>query len=182
VAALPCSLSADAPCLWQEKRVITRIIIIIWLVVQEVVEAADAVIAAVDETALAKHLARKTPEEGPGAAARKKEAEEQKAALLDALEKKASALLELHPTAPEKSASAESPGEQVWTGIQIHSNEENHHAHLCLINRCIALLPVPGRVELFACTTLLQFSPGQPPLKTMLMSVVGAGTSSAGCL
>ena len=81
--------------------------------VQEVVEAADAVIAAVDETALAKHLARKTPEEGPGAAARKKEAEEQKAALLDALEKKASALLELHPTAPEKSASAESPGEQV---------------------------------------------------------------------
>lgn len=76
--------------------------------------AADEVIAAIDTTALAKHLARKTPEEGPGAAARKKEAEEQKTALLDALEKKANALLELHPTAPEKPASAETPEEQAW--------------------------------------------------------------------
>lgn len=77
------------------------------------VAAADEVIAAIDTTALAKHLARKTPEEGPGAAARKKEAEEQKSALVDALEKKAHALLELQPTAPEKTASAEVPEEQV---------------------------------------------------------------------
>lgn len=77
------------------------------------VTAADEVIAAVDTTALAKHLARKTPEEGPGAAARKKEAEEQKTALIDALEKRASALLELHPTSPENPASAEGTEEQV---------------------------------------------------------------------
>ena len=57
-------------------------------------------IAAVDETVLAKHLARKTPEEGPGAKQRKKQAEEQKGALIDALEKKASALLKMHPTPP----------------------------------------------------------------------------------
>lgn len=75
--------------------------------------AADEVIAAIDTTALAKHLARKTPEEGPGAATKKKEAEEQKTALLDALEKKASALLELYPTAPEKITSAEGPEAQV---------------------------------------------------------------------
>ena len=57
-------------------------------------------IAAVDETALAKHLARKTPEEGPGTKQRKKQAEEQKSALVDALEKKASALLKMHPAPP----------------------------------------------------------------------------------
>ncbi|CAL8469996.1 g9538 [Coccomyxa elongata] len=79
---------------------------------EEVVAAADEVIAAIDTTALAKHLARKTPEEGPGAAAKKKEAEEQKTALLDALEKKANALLELQPTAPEKTTSAAGPEEQ----------------------------------------------------------------------
>lgn len=67
-------------------------------------KAANAVISAVDETALAKHLARKTPEEGTGAKERKKQAEEQKAALTDALEKKASALLEMHPAAPGAAA------------------------------------------------------------------------------
>ncbi|CAK0779170.1 hypothetical protein CVIRNUC_004710 [Coccomyxa viridis] len=67
---------------------------------QDIVRAADAVIAAVDETALAKHLARKTPEEGPGTKQRKKQAEEQKSALVDALEKKASALLKMHPAPP----------------------------------------------------------------------------------
>ena len=66
---------------------------------QDVIKAADQVIAAVDQTALARHLARKTPEEGPGAKERKKQAEEQKAALIDALEKKASVLLEMHPDA-----------------------------------------------------------------------------------
>lgn len=81
---------------------------IVSLCFQGVVAVADAVIAAIDRTALATYLARKTPEEGPGSAARKKEAEEQKAALLEALEKKASALLELHPSPPETSASADS--------------------------------------------------------------------------
>ncbi len=76
----------------------------LWRLVQDIVEAADAVIAAVDQTALAKHVARKTPEEGPGAKERKKEAEELKAALVDALKEKASALLEMHP---EQSRAAE---------------------------------------------------------------------------
>ena len=79
--------------------------------------AAEEVIAAIDTTALAKHLARKTPEEGPGAAARKKEAEEQKTALLDALEKKAKAQLELQPTAPEKATSVEAPEEKVCPAL-----------------------------------------------------------------
>lgn len=75
---------------------------------QNIVEAADKIIAAVDQTALAKHLARKTPEEGPGAKERKKQAEEQKAALIDALEKKASALLEMQP-AESDAAMTETP-------------------------------------------------------------------------
>ena len=105
------------------------------------VEAADAVIAAIDETALAKHLARKTPEEGPGAAARKKEAEDQKAALLDALEKKANALLELHPTAPEKLASAESRGEQVRPILAFSPRQLENigHAHLHLVHQCVGM-------------------------------------------
>ena len=80
--------------------------------VQDIVKAADAVIAAVDETALAKHLARKTPEEGPGAKQRKKQAEEQKNALVDALEKKASALLKMHPAPPGDAEAEASPDSQ----------------------------------------------------------------------
>ncbi len=72
----------------------------LWCLVQDIVKAADAVIAAVDQMALAKHVARKTPEEGPGAKERKKQADEQKAALVDALKEKASALLEMHPAEP----------------------------------------------------------------------------------
>ncbi len=119
---------------------------------QEVVEAADAVIAAIDETALAKLLARKTPEEGPGAAARKKEAEEQKAALLDALEKKASALLELHPTAPEKSPSAEAPEEQVPCFLA-------HALALSSFQYSIRCLPLTCISQITACHSYLcQFS------------------------
>ena len=62
-----------------------------------------------DETALAKHLARKTPEEGQGAKQRKKQAEEQKGALIDALEKKASAILKMHPAPPGKAKEEASP-------------------------------------------------------------------------
>ena len=79
---------------------------------QDIVKAADAVIAAVDETALAKRLARKTPEEGPGAKQRKKQAEEQKNALVDALEKKASALLKMHPAPPGDAEAEASPDSQ----------------------------------------------------------------------
>ena len=86
---------------------------------QEIIAAAEAVIAAVDQTALAKHLARKTPEEGPGAAERKKRADEQKGALVEALEKKASALLELNPTAPGD-APAESP-DASYVQVRFHA-------------------------------------------------------------
>ena len=41
------------------------------------VNAAEAVVAAVDANALAVYLAQKTPEEGPGAEKRKKEFDEQ---------------------------------------------------------------------------------------------------------
>lgn len=67
--------------------------------------AADAVVAAIDVPALATYLAQKSPEEGPGAAKRKKEMDEQKAALVEALEKKATALLEIQPSPPSPSAS-----------------------------------------------------------------------------
>lgn len=80
------------------------------MLLQDIIRAADAVIAAVDQTALARHVARKTPEEGPGAKDRKRQADEQKAALVDALEKKASALLEMHP-AEAGDASAGLPDE-----------------------------------------------------------------------
>jgi len=89
--------------------------------VQNIVEAADNIIAAVDQTALAKHLARKTPEEGPGAKERKKQAEEQKAALIDALEKKASALLEMQP-AESDAAITETPDDsdgQAWLTLLV---------------------------------------------------------------
>ena len=70
-------------------------------------------IAAVDETALAKHLARKTPEEGAGAKQRRKQAEEQKSALIDAQEKKAAALLKMHPTSPGDAEAETSQDSQV---------------------------------------------------------------------
>ena len=69
-------------------------------------------IAAVDETALAKHLARKTPEEGPGPKQRKKQAEEQKSALVDALEKKAAAILKMDPAPPGDAEAEASPDSQ----------------------------------------------------------------------
>ena len=84
---------------------------------QDIVEAADAVIAVVDQTALAKHVARKTPEEGPGAKERKKQAEEQKTALVDALKEKASALLELHPAEPEAAPAEASDESQVRISV-----------------------------------------------------------------
>lgn len=60
-----------------------------------VCSAADAVIAAIDQESLSRHVARKCPEEGPGSAARTKEFEEQKAALIAALAAKVSALLDV---------------------------------------------------------------------------------------
>jgi hypothetical protein len=74
--------------------------------IQDIVDAADAVIAVIDTASLAKFLVRKVPEEGMGAASRKKEAEEQKATLLEALEKKANALLDVHPEQTKQPASA----------------------------------------------------------------------------
>lgn len=60
-----------------------------------IVAAADAVLAAVDATELAVHVAQKCPEEGAGAAARAKEMEERRAAVVEALAAKCAALLDL---------------------------------------------------------------------------------------
>ena len=67
----------------------------LWL--KEVAQAADAVVAAVDEGKLAKHLARKTPAEGPAAAKDAKQQDEAKAALIEALRWKCEALLQTSP-------------------------------------------------------------------------------------
>ena len=67
----------------------------LWL--QEVAQAADAVVAAVDEGKLAKHLARKTPAEGVAATKDAKQQDEAKAALIEALRWKCEALLQSGP-------------------------------------------------------------------------------------
>lgn len=59
---------------------------------QAVVTAADAVVGAIDCAELAIWLAQKCPEEGPEAAQRKKDMEERKGALVEALAAKCSAL------------------------------------------------------------------------------------------
>ena len=67
------------------------------LCLQEVAQAADAVVAAVDEGKLAKHLARKTPAEGPTATKDAKQQDEAKAALIEGLRWKCEALLQSSP-------------------------------------------------------------------------------------
>ena len=69
---------------------------------QDIVAAADAVLAVVDATAVACHVAAKSPGEGAAAAAASKVMDERKAALIEALEAKAWALLDLHPEANGK--------------------------------------------------------------------------------
>jgi tripeptidyl-peptidase II len=83
-----------------------------------IVAAADAVLSAIDTTELAVYVARKTPEEGAGAAARKKEMDEKKAAVIEALAAKCSALMDLQDgvvpcanTAAPSVASSASPEE-----------------------------------------------------------------------
>jgi tripeptidyl-peptidase-2 len=61
----------------------------------KVVQAADEVIGAIDTAELAIFLAQKCPEEGPDAVARKKEMDERKSAIVDALYGKCTALLDL---------------------------------------------------------------------------------------
>lgn len=64
------------------------------------VAAADAVIEAIDRDALLRYYALKNGDEEPNAAARKKENDECKSALIEALEKKCAALLELVTEGP----------------------------------------------------------------------------------
>lgn len=63
--------------------------------VQDIVAAADAVVAAVNEQDLAQWKALKNPPEGDEQEEKKKEMEAAEAALTDALHKKANVLLEL---------------------------------------------------------------------------------------
>ena len=62
--------------------------------IDAVLQAADGVLAAVDQEALARWLALQNPEEGPGAEKTKKQMEEQKAAVIAALHTKARVLIE----------------------------------------------------------------------------------------
>ncbi|KAK9809052.1 hypothetical protein WJX72_008467 [[Myrmecia] bisecta] len=78
---------------------------------QDIVAAADAVIKAIDTDALALYVAQKCAEEGTGAAKRKRENDERKAALVEALEKKCAALLQLYPSAPSAAPAAAEPAE-----------------------------------------------------------------------
>ncbi|CAI5460083.1 unnamed protein product [Closterium sp. Yama58-4] len=77
----------------------------------QVVEAADAVVASIDRTALAVFLAMKCEPEGPNAQAEKKEKEAQRDALVEALHKKALALGDLQSpfSAAPSAPSSESP-------------------------------------------------------------------------
>lgn len=59
-----------------------------------VVAAADRLVGVVDQVALAQEVARKCDEEGPDAAKRRRERDEQKAALVEALAAKCGALLD----------------------------------------------------------------------------------------
>lgn len=64
---------------------------------QAVINAADEAIGAVDQVALAQFVALKNPEEGTEAAKKKKEMNEVKAGLVDALAQKCRALVEMLP-------------------------------------------------------------------------------------
>lgn len=66
----------------------------------EVLARSQAVVAAIDQTALAAMVARKCEEEGPGAALRRKKRDDEKAALTEALDKRVRALLELEKADP----------------------------------------------------------------------------------
>lgn len=57
--------------------------------------AANEAIGAIDQVALAQFVAQKSPDEGPGAAKKKKEMGTVKEGLTDALHKKCQALLRL---------------------------------------------------------------------------------------
>jgi tripeptidyl-peptidase-2 len=65
--------------------------------VQAVINAADEAIGAVDQVALAQFVALKNPEEGTEAPKKKKEMNEVKAGLVDALAQKCRALVEMLP-------------------------------------------------------------------------------------
>jgi hypothetical protein len=92
---------------------------------QAVVAAAQAVAASVDQGALTVFTARKCPEEGRGAAKRQKQLEDAKAALLEALEARATALLELHPeAAPPPPAAGDEGDAATASGVDAASQEE----------------------------------------------------------
>ena len=61
--------------------------------IQPVISAADAILSAIPADEVAKHLALKTPGEGPGVDKQKKRLEEQKSALNTALQAKAQVLI-----------------------------------------------------------------------------------------
>jgi len=78
---------------------------------EHVVEAADEIIGAIDTAAVAEHVARKChDEDGAEAAAAKKAMDEKKAALVEALAAKCTALLDLEEASPGGTASCGETG------------------------------------------------------------------------
>ena len=108
---------------------------VLWL--QEVAEAADAVVAAVDEGKLAKHLARKTPVEGLAATKDAKQHDEAKAALIEALRWKCEALLQSSPGQgrAEAGAAGAADAEEVPQEQEVRRQQQR-----CLIQLAVAAI------------------------------------------
>ena len=108
---------------------------LLWL--QELAQAADAVVAAVDEGKLAKHLARKTPVEGPAATKDAKQQDEVKAALIEALRWKCEALLQSSPDQgrAEAGAAGAAEAEEVPQEQEVRQQQQR-----CFIQLAVAAL------------------------------------------
>ncbi|KAL0038695.1 hypothetical protein WJX79_003623 [Trebouxia sp. C0005] len=91
---------------------------------QAVIGAADEAIEAVDQVALAQFVALKNPEEGPEAAKKKKEMNEVKAGLVDALTHKCRALVATLPKVGEGKDEAQEPQPSTGGNPDVQQPEE----------------------------------------------------------
>ncbi|KAL0024941.1 hypothetical protein WJX77_004746 [Trebouxia sp. C0004] len=91
---------------------------------QAVIDAADEAIGVVDQVALAQFVALKNPEEGTEGAKKKKEMNEIKAGLEDALAQKCRALVEMLPKVCEDEDEAQEPQPSVGGNPDVQQPEE----------------------------------------------------------
>lgn len=84
----------------------------------KIIDAADAVLSAIDLTELAVYFARKCPEDTPNAADRKKKAEEQRSAVVEALAAKMEALMDLEEESGRTSAAVVGDDDPVETAYE----------------------------------------------------------------